>query len=145
LTWRSLSDRDWLTQKERRIFAAYLVTDWRSIPSVLHAVGFVPDYFIGVTDGCRFGGNKECVNKLVTHGLSKGEASRIPASRYYITDHFENGLVPNTCPPGESVTSLDPNFPYSFKKLALLSGGWGTYGPRTTLGGATLFEVCKSN
>ncbi len=144
LTWRSLAPQDWLTLTERNIFAAYIVADWRCIPGLFYNINFVPDYFIGVCDGCRFGGNDECVNELTTRGLSREDASKIPVSHYYITDHFIQAEIPNPCRNGDTIFSCDARFPFSFRKLALLSSDWGHYGGGGPLRGATLFQVCKN-
>lgn len=141
LVWSSSADREWLIQKERNFFVVYLVGNWRRFPHVFSQEGFVPDFFVGVTDGCRLGGNPECVNRLSTNGLGYEEAARIPMPRYYITDHFENAQIPNPCRRGDFVSSMDESFPLVFKKLALLSTDWGNYGGWTNLGGATLFKV----
>jgi len=145
IVWISSSGEEWLVQRKRNLFVAYLVGDWRRFPVVFKREGFVPDFFIGVTDGCRMGGgNPECVNRLSTSGLTYEEAERVEIPRYYITDHFENATIPDPCPKGASVRSNDAEFPYVFRKLSLLSSEWGNYGYHTTLGGATLFEAISS-
>ncbi len=94
---------------------------------------FVPYIFIGVCDGCRFGGNDQCVNRLDR----QAHMERMP--EYWVTDHFENSDLGCQISRGGTVKSLDEAYNWEFEKLALLSSSWGKYNP--TLGGATLFKV----
>ena len=95
-----------------------------------------PDVFVGVCDGCRFGGNKHCVNDLNNSGPSE-----TPVPSWWITDHFTNADIPNPLQVGDRVRSL-ADFPFVFQKETLLSSTWGNYG-QGGLPGATLFKVLK--
>lgn len=107
---------------------------------------WAPDFFVGVTDGCRMGGNDTCVNELSNRQVSLLQSSVLP--QYWITDHFQNFKLvdSNGCETkqsriGETVESSEPSFPVNFRKLALLSSDWGRYGRGDVFGGATLFRV----
>ena len=101
----------------------------------------VPDLFIGVCDGCAFGGNDHCVNRLTTWGRRAGVVERIALPRWWIADHFTSANIPDPIPAGSVVTSSELGFPYQLRKRALLSTEWSRYGGWSALGGATLFEV----
>ncbi len=107
------------------------------------AHSWVPKVFVGVTDGCRFGGNDNCVNRLDLGGLSAAAVRRVSLPSWWITDHFADAVVPDTLPVGGRVESRDSRFPACFQKLALLSTDWGAYGGHgsTAIGGATVFSV----
>jgi hypothetical protein len=99
--------------------------------------GFIPDFFIGVTDGCSFGGNDHCVNTL------KYQSHMNNMPKYWVTDHFTNAEIPNQLSDGDIIYSKDKNYPYCFKKIGLLSSKWGNYGHNNFLRGATLFSIHK--
>ena len=143
LVWESTTSPEWGHLSQRKLSVLFLVADWRKFPHYFRDSQWVPDVFIGVCDGCRFGGNAECVNELETHGVPDSLLRSIPVPRYYITDHFRNAVEVNKLEAGDLVTSRDVRFPLRFKKMALLSTEWGHYG-HGTLGGATLFEVEKA-
>ncbi|HEX5557402.1 MAG TPA: hypothetical protein VFX13_07250, partial [Gaiellales bacterium] len=103
---------------------------------------WVPDVFIGVCDGCRLGGTPRdfCVNRLVRHGMSAGDARATRLPRWWITDHFADAQPTGQLAVGDYITSTDPDFPVRFRKRALLSSEWGHYG-HGAIPGATLFQV----
>ncbi|MFH0826170.1 MAG: hypothetical protein V2B18_25745, partial [Pseudomonadota bacterium] len=141
IIWQSLDSPDWMTVRERHLMVLYVIADWRWFAVHQHNVGWVPDTFIGVCDGCSFGGNPECVNPLTTHGLPHFVLRDTPVSKYYITDHFKNAKPVGNLRDGDSIYSMDDRFPYRFKKLALLGSDWGLYGRAGEMRGATLFEL----
>ncbi|MFC1850886.1 hypothetical protein ACFL27_11890 [candidate division CSSED10-310 bacterium] len=143
LRWQSLRAPVWHRRPlvERKLSLLYCVGEQERMSVYAYRKNWVPDFFIGVTDGHRFGGNKNPVNKLTTHGMQSEAARSVPVSRYYITDHFLNEKKADVLHEGEYIYSLEPGFPFKFKKIALLSTKWGRYGQKTVLGGATLFEV----
>jgi len=104
------------------------------------ARAWVPKLFIGVTDGCRLGGNRNCVNRLDLGGLSSSQADSVPLPAWWITDHFKEAVVPGSLPVGDLVSSKNSAFPAAFRKVALLSTDWGHYG-HGAIGGATVFAV----
>lgn len=104
---------------------------------------WTPNMLVGVTDGCRFGGNPTCVNRL--DGARDAIVPRLHALNgsfsWYITDHVAiPAAMPHHFPSGSRLDS-DPQLPFSVRKLGLLSSQWGNYGRRTALGGATLFAI----
>lgn len=126
---------------EREVLAARITADNEQMLSVLYRERLAPDVFIGVTDGCRYGGNRHCVNRLqMPPGRPDIPRGEIPAPAFWITDHFENHHALSELRPGQHVQSKDPNFPVRFRKLALLSSAWGRYRDSTVFG-ATLFAV----
>ncbi len=128
---------------ERNLAVITVTADHREIQPIWHRGGWLPELFIGVCDGRRWGGNprEACVNRLdVPAGMlqSMAEADRVP--RWWITDHFSCAQQFAELHNGDAVESADPRFPFVYRKLALLSSEWGKYaGP--ALRGATLFEV----
>lgn len=102
----------------------------------MQSESWVPDVFIGVCDGCRFGGNDHCVNELTNHGMPPEVTARISLPTWWITDHFGKARTET----GAVYDSTEPGFPVRFEKVALLSMEWGRYGGGT-LPGATVFRV----
>lgn len=80
------------------------------------------------------------MNHLTTWGLPPQQLAKLRIPRWWITDHFFDVELCDPCPAGTLITSREPDFPWAFRKRALLSSQWGTYNERP-LGGATLFEV----
>jgi len=111
----------------------------RQIYSQCAAEGFAPFVFIGVCDGCAFGGQDRgrCENRL-DHGSPLKMLPQAP--RWWVTDHFvsahgdANHLLPN-----DVVRSECNDFPFVFRKVALLSTKWGHSWPPVS--GATVFGV----
>jgi hypothetical protein len=117
--------------------------DNRHIQPVWHREGWLPELFIGVCDGCRYGGNPSdaCVNRLdVPSDMSRSEADQVRVPKWWITDHFRDVRSYGELRPGDHVESLDERFPFTYKKIALLSSDWGTYAD-SAMAGATLFSV----
>ena len=140
LYWESKKPKKWGALRPRDLAIIYISADWRDCAQLFRKENFVPDTFIGVTDGCRWGGNPECVNLLAMKGVSPDVLKKIPVSKYYITDHFENARIPNPMPKGSYVRSNEEDFPLRFKKIAFLSSEWGNYADKR-FGGTTLFAV----
>ena len=136
---KSLAAPEWCRTPDRRVAVLFLRSDWEKTPGLFLRSGFVPDVFIGVTDGCGFGGNRSCVNRLDSMALPDELLRSIPLPRHFVTDHFENAEVPNPLETGGMVRSMDRRLPFAFRKIALLSSQWGRYGSGP-VGGATLFE-----
>ena len=118
---------------ERETTVVFLETSNEDIYTMAGDEGWRPDMFIGVCDGCRFGGNQGCENSL--------DAERTPLRflglpRWWVTEHFFP--LSGSFAPGD-VIGGDRTFPARFRKVGLLSPKWGRYG--ATLLGATLFEV----
>ena len=156
ISWESRMPRDWMKPENSRrtIPVVWITADWRELSAMCGQAGLIPDFVVGVTDGCAFGGNSQCLNDLSIcdrHGLTIEQARRIPTSRYWITDHFSHrGLryegIPNPLPTGGIVRPKPGSvFPYMFRKLALLSTDWGIYGQWGPIGGATVFEVLPND
>ncbi len=100
--------------------------------------GAVPSMFVGVTDGCSFGGNTKCVNRLNNpRGTGVRDPSRISA--WWVTDHFADSTPRNGIECGTVVSSTNAGFPFEFVAVANLSSEWGTY--RRGFGGTWLFSV----
>jgi hypothetical protein len=134
--WNSASERF----SSRMLGVLMLRTENEQASPIFRAAGWVPDLFVGVCDGCSFGGNEHCVNRLTTWGMPTRITQTIQVPRWWITDHFAHATMPNPMCVGDVVQSVHPDFPFSFRKVALLSGAWGHYG-HGPLPGATLFEV----
>ena len=120
--------------REREARVVYLETTNEHLYRMAQREGWTPDVFIGVCDGCRFGGNPGCDNSL--------DPGRTPlrflgSPRWWVTEHFSP--LSGSFAPGDVVSSPDPLFPARFRKVGLLSPKWGTYG--VTMFGATVFEV----
>ncbi len=128
----------------RDLWVARLKGENEEFSSVLRRLALLPDIFIGVCDGCAFGGNEHCVNRLTTPGLTSSQARGISVPRWWITDHFMGATIPTSLPTGTLVTG-PKGFPWSFRKLALLSTEWGNYGGWSAIGGATAFEVVPAS
>jgi hypothetical protein len=105
----------------------------------------VPDVFIGVCYGCRWGGNPKefCVNRLdVPPGMPQARADAIRVPQWWIADHFKDVRPIAELGVGGLIRSSDPRFPFAYRKRALLSSDWGKYaGPARA--GATLFETVR--
>jgi hypothetical protein len=127
-----------------RDFAVLTIrADNRAVQPIWHREGWIPEIFIGVCDGCRYGGNPPefCVNRLaVPTAMPLAEAAAVPVPRWWVTDHFLDNKPFAELGRGDLVESADDRFPFKFRKLALLSSEWGGYGGSVLLG-ATLFEV----
>jgi hypothetical protein len=97
-----------------------------------------PGVFIGVKDGCRFGGQDDgrCENMLEFEGSPLSVLPRTPG--WWVTDHF--GVHIGRIPQGYPIRSRDPAFPVEFTKIALLSSRWGF---DHDLFGATVFQVSE--
>jgi hypothetical protein len=129
------------THDDRTLAVVRLRTENETLARHAWQEGWVPDLFIGVCDGCRFGGNQHCVNKLaLPRGMPESLASRVPTPRWWITDHFQGARPYGRLEPGDLVEAEDRRFPFRFKMLALLSQTWGHYRSHG-IPGATLFEV----
>ncbi|MFN8188070.1 MAG: hypothetical protein U0R69_13455 [Gaiellales bacterium] len=142
--WQGLADSSHPEYGRRRVLVALLTTQNEAAASLFRTQQWVPDLFIGVCDGCRFGGNTQCVNQLTRHGVPRAQLSRVPVSRWWITDHFTDCReYPGELRNGDLVESNDADFPLRFRKVALLSSEWGRYrnSGHPPLRGATLFEV----
>jgi hypothetical protein len=128
------------THGRRECVIALLREENAHIAGLVRRDGWAPDVFIGVTDGCRFGGNDgNCVNDLrLPAGLPPSMAREVLAPRWWITDHFPNHRPFGELRNGDYLESKDPEFPMRFRKLALLSSDWGRYAS-PQLRGATLF------
>lgn len=100
------------------------------------AEGWTPQVFIAVKDGCAMGGNEGCENSLELEGSPLRYLPGLPG--WWVTDHLGR-LRGGWCVPGRLITSPDPAFPVAFRKVALLSTGWGF--ERRPFCGATVFEV----
>ncbi|MFC1670033.1 hypothetical protein ACFL20_06530 [Spirochaetota bacterium] len=144
ITWKSREENPWMKIRTRQLAVIYIKAKWQKMPSYMRQIGWVPDIFVGVTDGCYFGTNEACVNDLTMEGVQKDNYPT-SISKYYISDHFYNHNMNGNFSPGDCITSKDPDFPFKFKKLALLSTEWGNYGKEFNLGGTTLFEVININ
>ncbi|MFP4477654.1 MAG: hypothetical protein ACLFOY_18995 [Desulfatibacillaceae bacterium] len=107
---------------------------------VVDSEGFLPDMFIGVTDGCILGGNKSCVNQLVLRQEHQKTYKDRCMPGWYVTDHFRNCLPMKNPVPGTVVRSTEPAFPHAFELVARLDSGWGEYSRHSPLKGATLFR-----
>lgn len=103
------------------------------------AEGLAPSMFVGVTDGCRFGGNRHCVNRLIDpHGL-RAQRSHL-VSPWWVTDHFGDSAPGTALEAGTVIRSAHEGFPFQFRAVAMLSETWGRYaGPG--FGGTWLFRV----
>lgn len=99
---------------------------------------WVPDVFIGVCDGCSFGGNKNCVNDLSRRGLDAATAARVRVPRWWVTDHFKDAEWS-----GDFVISTDRSFPFRFRRVALLTTDWGRYNWGTRPG-TMVYEVARA-
>ena len=131
----------------REIVGLTIKADNRAVQPIWHREGWIPHIFIGVCDGCRYGGNppEACVNRLdVPPGVPLAEAAAVQVPRWWVTDHFRDNKPFNELGPGALVESTDDRFPFKFRKLGLLSSEWGRYGG-TVLPGATLFEVVRGD
>lgn len=122
---------------ERETTVLFLETSNEDVYRMAADEGWTPDMFIGVCDGCRFGGNEGCENSL--------RAERTPLRflglpRWWVTEHFYP--ISGSFAPGD-VIGGDRTFPARFRKVGLLNPRWGTYG--ATLFGATLFEVKQAH
>jgi hypothetical protein len=139
---RLLSVRFTSTSLATRTLAVVAIeADNERMSAIWHREAWVPEIFIGVCDGCRSGGNRHCVNRLeAPPGMPASLAERVPAPPWWITDHFANVRTFGGLRNGDCVESLDGGFPLRFRKRALLSSDWGTYGG-STVRGATLFSV----
>jgi hypothetical protein len=124
----------------RTLKVAYIQAENTDVGLLTFSEQWAPDTFIGVTDGCRFGGNLSCVNNLSRLDLSPAQAAAVKLPKWWITDHFVNHEPFDELRDGDVVRSADPLFPVAFHKLALLSGDFGRYG-RGAIRGATIFEV----
>ncbi len=112
---------------ERSVVVVRVHATNEAFSAAARAGAWVPTVFIGVGDGCRFGGNEHCTNKLTRWGARAEDAARVSVSRWWITDHFGDAVVPRQLGVGAVVTSTEAGFPFSFRKVALLSTDWGTY------------------
>lgn len=135
---------------DRDMNIIFVDSDWVNFVQFMSKYGVMPYIGIGVTDGCAFGKNKECVNDLkipkelrsISH-----KAYKEICSEYWITDHFSHCRKPNPCRNGDYIVSEYDDFPIKFKKLALLSSSWGGYGRWTDAGGGaplrggTIFSI----
>jgi hypothetical protein len=132
---------------ERRLSVFFVASDWMQYRTRNEERYWIPDLFIGVSDGCAGGVlQDQCVNRLASLGLSRTQQELINLPPYCITDHFRNSNPFGNLRAGEYVTSSDSNYAYRFRKLALLSGEWGLRNhPGQGLGGATLFKVEITN
>jgi hypothetical protein len=143
LTVRHHSD----TFADRTIAVVSVTIDNREIQPIWHREDFVPDVFIGVNDGCRWGGNPKefCVNRLnVPPGMPQAVADAIRVPRWWIADHFMDIQAFVELGVGGLIRSSDARFPFAYRKVALLSSDWGKYaGP--AMAGATLFETVRCN
>jgi hypothetical protein len=141
LTVRHHSD----TFADRTVAVVSVTIDNREIQPIWHREGFLPDFFIGVCDGCRGGGNPKqyCVNRLnVPAAMPQALADAVRVPRWWIADHFMDVQPFAELRVGEHIRSTDPRFPFAYRKVALLSSDWGRYaGP--TMAGATLFETVR--
>jgi len=126
---------------DRTVHVVQLTGENEVVSAMMYRDRWVPDFFIGVADGCHaFGGNKHCVNDLRLHGADAATVAHAALPRWWITDHFNSADIPNPLPAGGVVGSTDEAFPVQFRKVALLSAQWGHYG-RGSIPGATLFAV----
>jgi hypothetical protein len=139
---------------KRRVSILFVAMENKDIFPIMQNERWIPDTFIGVCDGCCFGGNMDgCVNTLEPSPIN------MPMPKYWVTDHFSilgRGILgtfdtyranlPNPLPVSEDVISPNRNYRYKFRKVALLSSDWGGYASHhPQLGGATLFRVLPIN
>lgn len=131
------------TFADRELTVIAVTADNRAVQPVWHREGWVSDLFIGVCDGCAFGGNprQACVDRLdVPSRMPQAEAEAVRIPRWWVTDHFRDAKPFAELGVGEIVESIDPRFPFVFRKLALLASDWGRYGG-PVMAGATMFEA----
>jgi hypothetical protein len=107
--------------------------------TLLNAMGWVPDVFIGVSDGCRWGGNPRCVNRLTTWGKG-AEAGRVAVPKWWISDHLDDAREAG---PG-LFESIEAGFRHHFVKRGLLATQRG-HDRSPGICGATLFEVVPTH
>ncbi|MFH0821793.1 MAG: hypothetical protein V2B18_03515 [Pseudomonadota bacterium] len=143
VVWQSFDPPKWMTLRERHLTVLQVIADWRWFSEYLGRVGWVPDTFIGVRDGCSYDSNTDCVNDLTSHSLPVTALRSAPIFQFYITDHFENAWHVSNLRDGDTVHSKDERYPYRFKKRALLTPDWSVSGRDGELRGATLFELEK--
>lgn len=140
--WISKVRPDWakedLPSRKKKII--FIKSDWKLFSNFMYLNRIESYIGIGVTDGCAFGGNKECVNLLdiPIHGICS--PVYIKPSQYWITDHFTGYKNLDQLRDGDYIYSIHDHFPFKFKKLALLSTDWGNYG-WGCVRGATLFKI----
>jgi hypothetical protein len=129
--------------ESRRYVIAYFRSENGDLAALAHREGWTPDVFIGVCDGCAFGGNPPhlCVNRLTRHGRSVQDARTVALPRWWVTDHFSDASVPDPFTLGSVVTSTDSQFPVRFRGHGCLSREWGGYRNWSALRGTWLFEV----
>ena len=98
-----------------------------------------PSVLVGVTDGCAFGGNRHCVNRLVDpQGMCATRSHLVPP--WWVTDHFADAEPATGLETGTVVRSIHADFPFQFRAVALLSEAWGRYAG-WGFGGSWLFRV----
>ena len=114
--WYSNNQED--VYASRTLAMVLLETTNQASSIQFHREGWCADVFVGITDGCRFGGNSHCVNDL-----RRGGPANIKVPVWWITDHFVGATLPNPMAVGDRVVS-DSDFPFVFEKAALLSSSW---------------------
>lgn len=101
-----------------------------------------PSYFIGVCDGCNYGGNSRCENQIHDPESSIPLRLKIPA---WITDHLPGSTLKWADDPenGEEIQPAGEELPYSIHQAAFLNTKWrSSFFTRGRLrGGARLFTL----
>lgn len=140
--WTSKFKPDWAKEDlpSRKKKLIFIKSDWKLFSSFMY-FNHIKSYIgIGITDGCAFGRNTECVNLLDTPMHKTCNLDCAKPSKYWITDHFTDYRNPDQLKNGDYIHSIHDYFPFKFKKLALLSTNWGRYG-WGCIRGATLFKI----
>ena len=129
-TWSSNE----LPSREKKLI--FVNADWKIVAYKIYINNISVYIGLGVTDGCRFGGNDECVNDIFFHGKNLPNIINKNHAEYWITDHF-----PHTSDGFKDLKSGDyiEAKPFRFRKIATLLPMWGFYaGPYA---GPALFKL----
>lgn len=125
-----------VAEEERRYTVLRICALNEEVLTMCRDAQWSPDVFIAVCDGDAFGGNYRCENSLSPEHSPFLTFAKPP--RWWVTDHFTPRNDWRSFESGD-LFPVPEGFPYTIRKIALLSSDWGH--PWPPLNGATSFEV----